>query len=149
MADLAGANGQRTEFEVVGKRNVPGKLSYNIATGKAKFGIDATASNMLHAKFLRSPYANAIVKSVDISKATGVRLNSNMFDYRKPTILDIGATEMDLLETRAGNAAYGASGISHSLANTHIIICAIQNAIGKWVDPPATPDKILKALGKA
>lgn len=42
-----------------------------------------------------------------------------------------------------------ASGISHSLANSHIIICAIQNAIGKWVDPPATPDKILKALGKA
>jgi len=82
-------------------------------------------------------------------KATGVKLNSNMFDYRKPTILDIASTDMDLLETRAGNAAYGASGISHSLSNTHIIICAIQNAIGKWVDPPATPDKILKALGKA
>ncbi len=53
------------------------------------------------------------------------------------------------LETRAGNAAYGASGISHSLANTHLVIMAIHNAIGKWVDPPATPDKILKALGKA
>ena len=74
MADLAGANGQRTEFNIVGKRNVP-------------------------ASFL------------------------------------------------AGNAVYGANGISHSLANSHIIICAIQNAIGKWVDPPATPDKILKALG--
>jgi CO/xanthine dehydrogenase Mo-binding subunit len=82
-------------------------------------------------------------------KNTGVRLNSNMFDYRKPTILDIAPTEMDLLETRAGNAVYGANGISHSLANSHIIICAIHNAIGKWVDPPATPDKILKALGKA
>jgi len=82
-------------------------------------------------------------------KATGVRLNSNMFDYKKPTILDIAPTEIDLLETRAGNAAYGASGISHSMANTHIIVCAIQNAIGKWVDPPATPDKVLKALGKA
>jgi CO/xanthine dehydrogenase Mo-binding subunit len=82
-------------------------------------------------------------------KTTGVRLNSNMIDYRKPTILDIGPTDMDLLETRAGNAAYGATGISHSLANSHIVICAIQNAIGKWVDPPATPDKILKAMGKA
>jgi len=29
------------------------------------------------------------------------------------------------------------------------VICAIQNAMGKWVDPPATPDKVLKALGKA
>ena len=82
-------------------------------------------------------------------KATGVRLNANMFDYKKPTILDIAPTEIDMLETRAGNAAYGASGISHSLANTHIIVCAIQNAVGKWVDPPATPDKVLKALGKA
>ena len=69
MADLAGANGQRTEFKVVGKPNLPGKLSYNLATGKAKFGSDAIAPNMLHAKFLRSPYANAVVKSVDISKA--------------------------------------------------------------------------------
>ena len=80
---------------------------------------------------------------------TGVKLHTNMFEYRKPTIVDIGKVESHLLETRAGNAAYGANGISHSLANTHAIICAIQNAIGKWVDPPATPDKILKALSKA
>jgi len=82
-------------------------------------------------------------------KATGLKLNANMFDYKKPTILDFAQVDKALLETRAGNAAYGANGISHSLANTHLIICAIQNAIGKWVDPPATPDKILKALGKA
>jgi hypothetical protein len=30
----------------------------------------------------------------------------------------------------AGHAAYGANGISHSLASTHAILCAIQNAIG-------------------
>jgi len=79
---------------------------------------------------------------------TGVKLNTNMFDYKKPTIVDIAPVDMDLLETRTGNAAYGANGISHSLANTHLIICALYNAIGKWVDPPATPDKVLKALGK-
>ena len=72
-----------------------------------------------------------------------------MFDYKKPTIVDITLPEMDLLETRGSNAAYGASGISHCMSNTHIIVCAIQNATGKWVDPPATPDKVLKALGKA
>ncbi len=80
---------------------------------------------------------------------TGVRLSTNMFEYKKPTIVDHAPVEMELLETRAGNAAYGANGISHSLANTHLIIAAIYNAIGKWVDPPATPDKVLKALGKA
>jgi xanthine dehydrogenase molybdenum-binding subunit len=82
-------------------------------------------------------------------KATGVKLNNNMLEYKKPTILDLSPVDMDLLETRVGNAAYGSNGISHSMASTHLVICAIQNAIGKWVDPPATPDKVLKALGKA
>jgi CO/xanthine dehydrogenase Mo-binding subunit len=80
---------------------------------------------------------------------TGVKLNANMFDYKKVSMLDMPQVDMKLLETRAGNAAYGSNGISHSLANTHLVVCAIQNAIGKWVDPPATPDKVLKALGKA
>jgi CO/xanthine dehydrogenase Mo-binding subunit len=80
---------------------------------------------------------------------TGVKLNTNVFEYKKPTIVDISPVKMELLETHAGNAAYGSNGISHSLANTHLIICAIYNAIGKWVDPPATPDKVLQALGKA
>ncbi len=80
---------------------------------------------------------------------TGVRLTNNMIDYKKPTILDVPDVEKTFLETRSGNAAYGASGISHSLANTHLLIIAIHNAIGVWVDTPATPDKILKALGKA
>ncbi len=82
-------------------------------------------------------------------RKTGVKLNANMFDYKKVSMLDMPQVDMKLLETRAGNAAYGANGISHSLANTHLVVCAIQNAIGRWVDPPATPDKVLKALGKA
>jgi CO/xanthine dehydrogenase Mo-binding subunit len=82
-------------------------------------------------------------------KKTGVKLNANMFEYKKISMLDMPHVDMKFLETRAGNAAYGSNGISHSLANTHLVICAIYNAIGKWVDPPATPDKVLKALGKA
>ncbi|MDR0839686.1 MAG: molybdopterin-dependent oxidoreductase [Oscillospiraceae bacterium] len=82
-------------------------------------------------------------------KKTGVRLNSNMIDYKKPTILDVPPVHREFLETRSGNAAYGANGISHSLANTHLVIIAIHNAIGVWVDPPATPDAVLRALGKA
>lgn len=82
-------------------------------------------------------------------KRTGVKLNSNMIDYKKPTMLDVPPVEHELLETRAGNGAYGASGISHSLANTHLVTTAIHNAIGVWVDPPATPNKVLDALEKA
>jgi CO/xanthine dehydrogenase Mo-binding subunit len=80
---------------------------------------------------------------------TGVKLNNNMFEYKKVSMLDMPRVDMELLETRSGNAAYGGNGISHSLANTHLVIMAIHNAIGKWVDPPATPDKVLNALGKA
>ncbi|MCL2125600.1 MAG: molybdopterin-dependent oxidoreductase [Oscillospiraceae bacterium] len=79
---------------------------------------------------------------------TGVLLNNNMIDYKKPGILDAAQVDQKFVESRGSNAAYGASGISHSLANTHLVIIAIHNAIGAWVDPPATPDKVLRALGK-
>ena len=69
MADTVGVNGDRKEFKVVGKPNLPGKLSYSLATGKARFGSDYVFPNMLFAKFLRSPYANAMVKSVDVAAA--------------------------------------------------------------------------------
>jgi CO/xanthine dehydrogenase Mo-binding subunit len=80
--------------------------------------------------------------------ATGVKLSTNMFDYRKVSMLDMPRVELDLLETRAGNACYGANGISHSLANTHLVIMAIHQATGKWIESPATPEKVLQALGK-
>ena len=79
---------------------------------------------------------------------TGAKLNTNFFEYKKPGMLDVPKLAVDLVETRDGNGVYGANGISHSMANTHLIVCAIYNAIDRWVDPPATPDKVLKALGK-
>jgi CO/xanthine dehydrogenase Mo-binding subunit len=82
-------------------------------------------------------------------RRTGVRLSTNMFEYKKVGMLDMPRVDLDLLETRGSNACYGGSGISHSLANTHLVIMAIHNAIGVWVESPATPDRVLKALGKA
>ena len=72
MADLAGINGQRENFRVVGQPNLPGVLSYSLATGVAKFGVDYVLPGMLHAKFLRSPYANAVVRSVDAKAARAI-----------------------------------------------------------------------------
>ncbi|MDM7995158.1 MAG: molybdopterin-dependent oxidoreductase [Acidobacteriota bacterium] len=82
-------------------------------------------------------------------KSTGVKLSTNMWEYKKPTILDFGPIETGLVETRSGNACYGASGISHCMAAPLLPVCAVANAIGHWIAPPVTPDKILKALGKA
>ena len=52
MADIVGVNGQREHFRVVGKPNLPGKLSYALATGIAKFGIDYVLPNILHAMLM-------------------------------------------------------------------------------------------------
>ncbi len=81
-------------------------------------------------------------------KATGVKLSTNMLEYKKPTILDFGPIETYAVETRSGNACYGASGISHCMAAPLLPVCAVANAIGKWIFPPVTPDKVLQALGK-
>ena len=72
MADLAGVNGTRKDFRVVGKPNLPGVLSWSQAIGVAKFGADYVVPGMLHAKFLRSPYANARIKTMDTAKARAI-----------------------------------------------------------------------------
>ena len=59
MPDYAGVNGLRENFKVVGQHNLPGVLSYAVASGVAKFCGDYTKPDMLFAKFLHSPYANA------------------------------------------------------------------------------------------
>ncbi|NLT65916.1 MAG: xanthine dehydrogenase family protein molybdopterin-binding subunit [Acidobacteria bacterium] len=81
-------------------------------------------------------------------KPTGVKLSTNMIEYKKPTILDFGPIDTYAVETRSGNACYGASGISHCMAAPLLPVCAVANAIGHWIAPPVTPDKVLKALGK-
>jgi CO/xanthine dehydrogenase Mo-binding subunit len=81
-------------------------------------------------------------------KATGVKLGTNMFEYKKPTILDFGPIDTCAVESRSGNACYGASGISHCMAAPLLPVCAVANAIGVWVETPATPNRVLKALEK-
>jgi CO/xanthine dehydrogenase Mo-binding subunit len=93
-------------------------------------------------------HGGGLMEEFVYDKATGVKLSTNMFEYKKPTIMDLGPIETYAVETRSGNACYGATGISHCMAAPLLPVCAIANAIGKWIAPPVTPDKILKALGK-
>jgi CO/xanthine dehydrogenase Mo-binding subunit len=92
--------------------------------------------------------AGQLLEEHVLDPESGVKLNGNFIDYRVPTTLDVPVVDKEILETRSGNAAYGGAGISHNLANSHMIITAIHNATGVWVDPPATPDRMLKGLGK-
>jgi hypothetical protein len=62
---------------------------------------------------------------------TGGSLGNNIFEYKKVGMLDMPSVDLELLERYAGNACYGSNGTSHSLANTHLAIMVIHNAIGK------------------
>ena len=91
MADLAGINGTRKNFRVVGKPNLPGVLSWSQATGVAKFGIDYVVPDMLEAKFLRSPYANAYIKSVDTTKARAIPGVVDIITWEDEDIKNLGS----------------------------------------------------------
>ena len=89
MADIEGSNGQRTEFKAVGLENIPGRLSYSIATGMAKFGGDCVVPDMLHAKFLRSPYGRVKVKGLDISKARALDGVVDIVTWDDPDVIAV------------------------------------------------------------
>jgi CO/xanthine dehydrogenase Mo-binding subunit len=83
---------------------------------------------------------------------TGVLLNGNLIDYKMNTILDVGPIETIIVETGLGLGPYGSVGIGEDVGNdtTYLLHGAVFNAIGTWVDDgPITPEKVLKALGKA
>ena len=89
MADIEGSSGQRTEFKVVGRANVPGRLSYTIATGGAKFGTDVVVPEMLYARYLRSPHGRAKIKGMDITKAKALEGVVDILTWDDPDIKSV------------------------------------------------------------
>ena len=110
MADIDGSNGQRSEFKAVGRANVPGRLSYTIATGRAKFGSDCVVPDMLYAKFLRNPHGRVKIKSMDISKAKALEGVVDIVTWDDPEILNMKGTREPLIwnESDTENEEIGA-----------------------------------------
>ncbi len=83
---------------------------------------------------------------------TGIMLNGNLLNYKIPTLMDIGEVKTVLVESGMGYGPYGTVGIGEDVATVvpALIGPAVHNALGVWVeDYPMTPDRVLKALGKA
>jgi len=81
---------------------------------------------------------------------TGVILNGNLLDYKISTIMDVGPIDTILIETGMGYGPYGSCGIGECIPTIvpSALYGAVHNAVGKWVDMPFTPERVLKALGK-
>ena len=84
---------------------------------------------------------------------TGVKLNDNLIGYPILTILDVGPIQNPIVETNLGWTTYGAYGCSEAgkaVPAAAFLVPAVYNAIGVWIeDTPVTPERVLKALGKA
>ena len=93
-------------------------------------------------------HRGGLTEELILDVPSGVKLSTNYFEYKVPTILDLGPIMTGAVESRSGNAAYGASGISHAMHAPFLPVAAVANAIDKWIEPPVTPDKVLRALGK-
>src|SRR5580693_6553559 len=63
---MAASNGK--SFKVIGTRPVRHD-GFDKVTGRAKYGADYAFPDMLFGKMLRSPYANARIKSIKTDKA--------------------------------------------------------------------------------
>src|SRR5690242_12786569 len=61
---LAGTNG----FRVIGTRPIRHD-GVDKVTGRARYGADYSFPGMLHGKVLRSPYAHARIKSINVERA--------------------------------------------------------------------------------
>jgi len=81
----------------------------------------------------------------------GHLMNDGLLDYRMPTALDVPNIETQIVEVPSEEGPYGARGVGEPsiIPGAAAISNAIEDAIGVRVtEAPATPERILRALGK-
>jgi CO/xanthine dehydrogenase Mo-binding subunit len=61
-----------SDYAILGKR-VPRVDALDKAMGRALYSADISLPNMLYGKILRSPYAHAIIRRLDISRAQALK----------------------------------------------------------------------------
>ena len=91
------------EFEVVGTRPIRHDGADKV-TGRAKYSADSHPTGYLHGKILRSPYAHARVKSIDVTKA--LALPGVISVVTGTDLPDVSAEIADLEEGAAVNYGF-------------------------------------------
>jgi CO/xanthine dehydrogenase Mo-binding subunit len=161
MSDLAPLN-------ILGRSENHDPHGWHIVTGKADFAGDRLpgvklygallTATIAHGKMLSGTelmFGQALYHGDIYDEKTGAVISTSYVDARFPTTLDFDTENMHVQDIESDDAAgpYGAHGIGEPcVSNYSAILCAIFNATGAWVDTDkgaCTPDKVLKALGKA
>jgi CO/xanthine dehydrogenase Mo-binding subunit len=109
----------------------------------------ATVEGQLYGQAFMATERAILQTDVYYDPQQGVRLNANFIDNHIATSLDCGPIDTAWMETTPSDGAYGNTGVGEmNITLACAIVSAVHNAIGKWIDPPITPDKVLQALGK-
>ena len=83
---------------------------------------------------------------------TGVMLNGTSLGYKIPVFEDAWNIKHIAVETGTGYGPWGSVGIGEDNPDAPMTLVgpAVFNAIGEWIyEFPVTPDRVLKAMGKA
>jgi xanthine dehydrogenase molybdenum-binding subunit len=95
---------------------------------------------------------SALFEETVLDHKTGHILNANMIDYKWRTFSELPVIDNVVLETPFASHQFHAVGVGE-IATTpgpSAILMAVSNAIGIWLhEYPVTPEKVLRALGKA
>jgi CO/xanthine dehydrogenase Mo-binding subunit len=108
-------------------------------------------AGQLHGSIGSAGIDTALFEGTVLDKDTGHIMNCNMIDYKWRTFIDLPEFQTVILETPFPSHRFKAIGVAEvtPAPGPSAVLMAISNTIGKRVmDYPATPDKILKALGK-
>ena len=99
----------KSGYKLIGTRpNRPDGLDK--VTGRARYGADIVAANMLHAAVVRSPYAHARIKKIDASRALaleGVILPEGALIGAPGEGFKIAMSVLDVFRSTVGAAALG------------------------------------------
>jgi CO/xanthine dehydrogenase Mo-binding subunit len=95
---------------------------------------------------------SSIFEETILDRRTGHIVNANMIDYKWRTFSELPPIDHVVLETPFPTHRFRAIGVGEVATSPgpSAVLMAASNAIGTWLyEYPVTPNKILKALGKA
>ncbi|MGI5882388.1 MAG: xanthine dehydrogenase family protein molybdopterin-binding subunit, partial [Dethiobacteria bacterium] len=142
-------------FVEVGVDTKTGKIDLRrvvAATDVGKIIDSQSLKNQLHGCLGSAGLDSAIFEESVFDPKLGRFLNPNMLDYKWRTFMELPQFDTVILETPMDTHSFQSVGVGEivNAPTPPAVLMAVSNAIGvRLADYPLTPDKILRALGKA